>query len=70
MGIDLLGPLPKTKRNNVWILTIVDHFTRWPIAVPLENAESSTIAAALLDKVIAEHGVPDKILSDQGKNLI
>jgi transposase InsO family protein len=70
VGIDLLGPLPKTKRNNVWILTIVDHFTRWPIAVPLENAESSTIAAALFDKVIAEHGVPDKILSDQGKNLI
>ena len=70
VGIDLLGPFPKSKSGNVWILTVVDHFTRWPIAVPLKDAESSTIAAALFDKVVTEHGVPEKILSDQGKNLV
>jgi transposase InsO family protein len=70
VGIDLLGPFPKSKSGNVWLLTVVDHFTRWPIAVPLKDAESSTIAAALFDKVVTEHGVPEKILSDQGKNLV
>src|SRR5687768_7342127 len=29
-GIDILGPLPITERNNHYIIVAVDYFTRWP----------------------------------------
>jgi hypothetical protein len=29
IGIDVIGPLPKSKNNNRYILVIGDHFTRW-----------------------------------------
>jgi hypothetical protein len=29
IGIDVIGPLPKSTNNNRYILVIGDHFTRW-----------------------------------------
>ena len=70
VGIDLVGKCPETDGGHQWILTIVDHFTRWPIAVPIPNRQACTIAHALYRHLICEHGVPQKILSDQGRELI
>ena len=49
---------------------MVDHFTRWPIAVPIPDRESSTIARAIFENLITVHGPPTTILSDQGRELI
>ena len=70
VGIDLVGKCLETSQGYKWILTIVDHFTRWPIAIPLPDRKATTIANALLTHLICEHGVPRKILSDQGQELI
>ena len=70
VGIDLVGKCPETEDGQQWILTIVDHFTRWPIAVPIPDRQASTIAYALYKNLVCEHGVPVKILSDQGRELI
>jgi len=70
VGIDLVGKCLETATGNKWILTIIDHFTRWPIAIPLPNRKATTIAQALYKHLICEHGLPLKILSDQGKELI
>ena len=32
VGIDLLGPLPKTSKGNSHVVVMVDLFTRWPLA--------------------------------------
>ena len=70
VGIDIVGELPLTERSNKWILTMVDHFTRWPIAVPIPDRESSTIARAIFEHLITTHGPPETVLSDQGRELI
>ena len=70
VGIDLVGKCLETTRGHKWILTIVDHYTRWPIAIPLPDRKATTIARALYEHVICQYGVPRKILSDQGKELI
>ena len=70
VGIDIVGDLPVTQQGNKWMLTMVDHFSRWPIAVPIQDRESATIARAIFDNLISIHGSPEKIISDQGREFI
>ena len=46
--LDCVGPLPKTKRGNQYLLTIMDPTTRYPEAFPLKNITSKTIVKHLL----------------------
>jgi Integrase zinc binding domain len=32
VGMDIVGPLPKTKRGNSYIVVATDYFTKWPEA--------------------------------------
>ena len=70
VGIDLVGKCIESEKGNTWILTIVDHFTRYPIIVPLKDKSAETIAEAIYENLICEHGSPKKILSDRAKELI
>ena len=70
VGIDLVGKCLKTTTGNKWIVTIVDHFSRWPIAIPIPNRKATTIAECIYKNLVCEHGIPLKILSDQGQELI
>ena len=45
MGIDLLGPLPKTKDGNKYIIVAVDHFTKWAVTKALPKAIPRRVAA-------------------------
>ena len=38
--------------------------------ISVENQEASTIAKTFVIKIIIEHGIPEKILTDQGTNFI
>ena len=43
--IDLTGPLPTTVNGNKYVVTLVDYFSKWPEAVPLNDvcSWSSTV---------------------------
>jgi hypothetical protein len=68
-AMDILGPLPTTTRGNQYILVMSDHFTKWVEAVPIANQTAKTVAEAFVNEVVARHGVPCKILTDQGRNF-
>ena len=51
ISIDITGPHPKSSRQNQFILTCVDHFTKWAEAIPLKNHTASTVARALMTHV-------------------
>ena len=70
VGVDLVGECLETSAGNKWIITITDHFTRWPIAIAIPNKKASTVAKALYEHLITEHGTPRKILTDQGKEFV
>ena len=70
VGIDLVGKCVVSGKGNCWILTVVDHFTRYPIMVALPDRKTETIARVLFEKVFCVYGAPKKILSDRGKELI
>jgi hypothetical protein len=44
--IVITGPYATTPRGNRYLLTYVDHFTKWAEAVPLPDQEARTVAHA------------------------
>ena len=67
--IDCVGPLPKTKSGNQYLLTIMCASTRFPEAIPLRNIKTKTIFDALI-KFFSFFGLPKSIQSDQGSNFM
>ena len=69
LGIDVTGPHPTSAKGNVYVLTVIDHFTKWVEMFPMKNQEAATVAKILVDRVFCVHGCPLQILSDRGPNF-
>ncbi|POM80721.1 Gag-pol fusion protein [Phytophthora palmivora] len=67
---DVVGPLVTTPRGNKFILVFTDYFTRWVEAFPFKRLDTVTFVAMMVNEVISRHGVPERLLSDQGSNFI
>ena len=66
--IDCVGPLPKTKKQNQYLLTVMCSSIRYPDAFPLRNIKAKTLIPCLI-KVFTQYGIPRVIQSDQGTNF-
>ena len=70
VAIDFVGPMPgPTKLNNVYLLVMVDHFTRYAEAVALPDRQASSVAKALMRKWITRHGLMEVLHSDQAQEF-
>ena len=67
--IDCLGPLPRTKSGNEYLLTIMCTSTRFHEAIPLRNIKTKSIVKALI-KFFTFVGLPKSVQSDQGSNFM
>lgn len=63
---DLMGPFPETPRGSKHILVFMDHFTKWAEVFAVPDQTAVTVARCL-KSLIMRHGVPEALLSDQGK---
>ena len=52
-----------------YILTVVDHFTRYVQAYATKNRSAKTAANVLYNEYIPRFGIPESILHDQGKEF-
>ncbi|XP_076057418.1 uncharacterized protein LOC143034959 [Oratosquilla oratoria] len=62
---DIVGPLPKTKNGNEYILTLMDTFSRYPEAVPLRRVHAKVVFQELI-KFFTRWGLPRELQTDQG----
>lgn len=69
IGMDILGPLPKSNRQNVYILVITDYLSKYVIAQPMKKATTQKILEILKKHVFYVHGIPKRIVTDNGTNL-
>lgn len=70
IGIDLYGPLPSTSTGHRWIVTAVDHLTRFAETAPLRAGSASEVADLFLQAIFLRHGPPRTLLSDRGRTLL
>jgi hypothetical protein len=65
-SLDFVGPLPLTVWHNIYVLVMVEHFSKWIKLVPSLEKSSKKVAYAFLDRVLSHFGAPAEVLTDQG----
>lgn len=70
VGIDLYGPLPSTQSGYRWVVTAVDHLTRYAETAPVRSGTAIEVADFFLHQIILRHGAPRVLLSDRGRTFL
>nr|CAH8827780.1 unnamed protein product [Trichobilharzia regenti] len=65
-SVDVMGPFPQTSNGNQYLLVMTEHATRWVDAVAIPDQRARTVTDAVVRHIVADHGVPKTILTDQG----
>ncbi|KAE9186373.1 hypothetical protein PF004_g23106 [Phytophthora fragariae] len=68
--VDAVGPLVATPRGKKFILVFADYFTRWVEAFAIPRLDTTTFVETMVSEVISRHGIPERLLSEQGSNFI
>ena len=63
--VDLVGLLPSSQGFS-YLLTCINHFTRWPKAIPIT---AETVVQAFINGWVSRLGVPSTIATDRGRQF-
>lgn len=66
LGIDLMGPFPKSLKQNEYLLVIVDYCSKWVELFPIRTAKAPLIAEILIREIFTRWGTPAYLVSDRG----
>lgn len=70
ISLDIVGPLPISDKQNSYILTTQDDLTKFSAAFPLRTHDANSVAKALVEGFICQHGIPEIILTDCGTEFL
>lgn len=70
ISIDLMGPYPRSTAGNKFIFVVTDYLTKYTLLTPLKTATSPKVLQFLEDQVFMVYGVPQTIISDNGRQFI
>ena len=62
--MDLVGPLPVSKKGNKYILTVVCAFSRFALTVAIPDKKMATVSRYMVNRILSVVGCPDVLYSD------
>ena len=68
--IDFVGPFKRSDAGNKYILTIIDHFSKYAEAYPVIAADGVSTAKILEDEIFFRYGFPEIVYSDRGTHFL
>lgn len=69
ISMDLVGPLPVSRKQNTFLLVITCCFSKYCVLFPIRRATADIIARILEDNIFLVHGIPSTVLMDNGKQF-
>jgi len=64
--IDVTGPHSQSSMGNKFMVTMLDHFTKYAFAFPIRAHDAVTVPKHLVERVFLVYRVPLQLLSDRG----
>jgi hypothetical protein len=61
---DLAGKLPQTSKGNVYIMIMIEHFSKWVELVALSNKSSHSTSQVFLQQVLSRFVAYAECLTD------
>ena len=71
VSVDVTGPHPRAAKGHghVFMMTVMDHFSKWAEAIPLRNHTAPTVSRALMTHLFSRFGMPLQLLTDRGPEV-
>jgi len=69
VGIDSIGPIKETKNGNKFIIVAINFLTKIVELGALTGKTAENVGDFIYAKIIFNHGCPNVILSDNGKEF-
>ena len=70
MAMDIVGPVTESDEGYVYILVMSEYLTRYTVTAPMKDMTAETVAKVFIEKIVLQHGVPERVLTDQGTNFL
>jgi|SRR6266498_2163686 len=69
LGMDIVGPLPKTRQGNQYIVIATEYLTKWPEAQAIPDAKASSVVSFFYEEIIMLSWVSSGNLDRTGNTL-
>jgi len=69
-SMDIAGPYPMIPRGNIYLLTLIDNFTKYVEAYPLKDQTAKSCARIDATHIVNRHGSCSKLITDQGRAFL
>jgi len=67
--VDVTGPYLIIPRKNKYLLTFIDHFTKYVEAFPIPDQSAETCARVCATQIVTRHGTGSTLITDQGRSF-
>ncbi|GJU06110.1 reverse transcriptase domain-containing protein [Tanacetum coccineum] len=68
-GIDIAGPFPEGPGKVKFLIVAIDYFTKWIEAKSVATIKGNQIKKFVWDNIVCRFGLPEEIISDNGKQF-
>ena len=69
-SMDITSPYPTTQRGNKYLLTFIDHLTKYAEAFPKPDHTAETCARVYSSQIVMRHGSGSTLITDQGREFM
>ena len=64
--MDITGPYRTTPRGNKYLLTFIDHISKYVEEFPIEDQTAETCARVNATQIVSQYGTGAQLITDQG----
>jgi hypothetical protein len=69
-SMDITGPYSLTTRTNKYLLTFIDHVTKYAEAFPVPDQTAETCARVYATQIVTRNGSGSTLITDQGRAFV